>query len=536
MSYFSQIGALTVAAVRHARPSASPPAIALVRGFSRRNSPTIGNFWVDITRGLLYILLPIAFVAGIIFVGQGAVQTAGRHGQHPQRPQRGHPDHRPGPGRLHGGHQAAGHQRRRLLQRQLRPPLREPDRPHQLLSIFLLLAIPFALTYTFGKMVGSAPPGRGPAGGHGDHLRGLGRLRRAYAEHQANPAVASGRRRAPADRATPRARRSASATPELGAVRGGLDPDLDRLGRRLLRLVHPDGRLRPAHRHDAGRGHPGRAGQRPVHDPHLRHHRRVHRRPDDRPNAGVPGQEDPGHGGEAGRPGAAGHADHRARRSPRIAVSLHAGRAGPLNAGPHGFTEILYALTSQGNNNGSAFGGLTGNTPFYNVVGGIDMLIGRFGIMIPALALGGVLAAKNVVPAVARHLPHRQRHVRRPGYRRHHHHRRPDLLPRRLARSDRRAAQSRKVLLMTVIDHRTRPTPSSGRRAAHGVAEARGLFDREILRRPWASRSPSSTPGSRSRTRSCSWCSIGIGHHLHRGHRPSRASSPGRSPSGCSSP
>jgi K+-transporting ATPase ATPase A chain len=82
-----------------------------------------------------------------------------------------------------------------------------------------------------------------------------------------------------------------------------------------------------------------------------------------------------------------------------VAVSIHAGRAGPLNGGPHGFTEILYALTSQGNNNGSAFGGLTGNTAFYNVIGAVDMLIGRFGIMIPALALGGSLAAKNVVPA-----------------------------------------------------------------------------------------------------------------------------------------
>jgi K+-transporting ATPase ATPase A chain len=81
-----------------------------------------------------------------------------------------------------------------------------------------------------------------------------------------------------------------------------------------------------------------------------------------------------------------------------VAVSIHAGRAGPLNAGPHGFTEILYALTSQANNNGSSFGGLTGNTAFYNVVGGVDMLLGRFGVMIPALALGGALAAKNVVP------------------------------------------------------------------------------------------------------------------------------------------
>ena len=53
-----------------------------------------------------------------------------------------------------------------------------------------------------------------------------------------------------------------------------------------------------------------------------------------------------------------------------LAVSLAVGRAGPENLGPHGFTEILYGLTSQGNNNGSAFGGLTGNTPFYNIIGG----------------------------------------------------------------------------------------------------------------------------------------------------------------------
>ncbi len=132
-----------------------------------------------------------------------------------------------------------------------------------------------------------------------------------------------------------------------------------------------------------------------------------------------------------------------------IAVSIHAGRAGPLNAGPHGFTEILYGLTSQGNNNGSAFGGLTGNTTFYNVIGAIDMLIGRVGIMIPALALGGVLAAKPVGGRGTRHLPHRQLHVRGPHHRRHHHHRWPDLLPRPRARPDRRAAQPRTVLLMT---------------------------------------------------------------------------------------
>ncbi len=81
-----------------------------------------------------------------------------------------------------------------------------------------------------------------------------------------------------------------------------------------------------------------------------------------------------------------------------IAVSTVAGRAGPLNSGPHGFSEILYAFTSQSNNNGSAFGGLTGNTPFYNILGAVAMLIGRFGIIIPSLALGGILAEKDVVP------------------------------------------------------------------------------------------------------------------------------------------
>ena len=77
--------------------------------------------------------------------------------------------------------------------------LREPDRPHQLLSIFLLLGIPFSLTYVFGKMVGQHPPGRGRAGRHGHHLRGLGRVAPPYYEHQTNPAVQAAGAGPPAD-------------------------------------------------------------------------------------------------------------------------------------------------------------------------------------------------------------------------------------------------------------------------------------------------------------------------------------------------
>lgn len=88
-----------------------------------------------------------------------------------------------------------------------------------------------------------------------------------------------------------------------------------------------------------------------------------------------------------------------------VAVMTEAGRAGVLNPGAQGFSEILYAFTSAGNNNGSAFAGLTANTPFYNTALGICMLFGRFWIMIPVLAIAGSLAAKNTVPNSAGTLP-----------------------------------------------------------------------------------------------------------------------------------
>ncbi len=79
--------------------------------------------------------------------------------------------------------------------------------------------------------------------------------------------------------------------------------------------------------------------------------------------------------------------------------------ASMANAGPHGFSEVLYAYTSQTANNGSAFGGLTGNTPWYNITGAIAMLVGRFWMIIPAMAIAGSLAAKKTVPASAGTFP-----------------------------------------------------------------------------------------------------------------------------------
>jgi K+-transporting ATPase ATPase A chain len=88
-----------------------------------------------------------------------------------------------------------------------------------------------------------------------------------------------------------------------------------------------------------------------------------------------------------------------------IALMADAGRVGILNPGPHGFSEILYALSSAANNNGSAFAGLSANTPFYNTLLGIVMWLGRFGVIVPVLAISGALAAKKRLPVTVGTMP-----------------------------------------------------------------------------------------------------------------------------------
>jgi K+-transporting ATPase ATPase A chain len=88
-----------------------------------------------------------------------------------------------------------------------------------------------------------------------------------------------------------------------------------------------------------------------------------------------------------------------------VAVVIPTAVASMANPGPHGFTEVLYAYTSQTGNNGSAFAGLTGNILFYNVTGAIAMLVGRFWMIIPAMAIAGSLADKKSVPPSAGTFP-----------------------------------------------------------------------------------------------------------------------------------
>jgi K+-transporting ATPase ATPase A chain len=88
-----------------------------------------------------------------------------------------------------------------------------------------------------------------------------------------------------------------------------------------------------------------------------------------------------------------------------VAVVTEGGKKGVFNPGPHGFSEVLYAYSSAANNNGSAFGGLGANTPYYNTTLGLAMFFGRFWVKVPALALAGSLVQKKLVPAGAGTLP-----------------------------------------------------------------------------------------------------------------------------------
>ena len=187
MSYLSQMCALTVQ--QFVTPAVGiGAALVIVRGFSKKESSTVGNFWVDITRAMLYVLLPIAIVGGLIFVGQGAVDTLS------------------GPATIHNalngvsqtialgpvGFMEAikqlGTNGGGFFNINSAHPFENPTALTNWLSIFLLLCIPVALTYVFGKMVGSVRHGLAILAAM-VILFGAWTAIASVSEHQANPAV-----------------------------------------------------------------------------------------------------------------------------------------------------------------------------------------------------------------------------------------------------------------------------------------------------------------------------------------------------------
>ena len=397
MSYLSQMGALAVQNFLSAAVGIAV-AVALIRGFSRKGSKTIGNFWVDLVRGTIYVLLPIAFLAAIVFMAQGALQTLAGP-VHVQDVLNGVKQVIPrGPVASQETIKQLGTNGGGFFNANGASPFENPTGLTNFLSFALILCIPVALTYTFGKMVGSVRQGATILAAM-VIIFGSWLAIAAVSEHQANPAVAAaGLTFQPTGNMEGKEVRFGDTSSALYAIAstqtstGSVDSAED--------SYTPMGGFAVLTGMMLGEVSPGGVGSGlytillfAIITVFL---------------GGLMIGRTPEYLGKKIQSREVKLATFGVLVMPvtvliltGIAVSLHAGRAGPLNSGPHGFSEILYAFTSVTNNNGSAFAGLSANTAFYNNIETIGLLLGRFAIMVPVLALAGTLAQKEVVPTSA---------------------------------------------------------------------------------------------------------------------------------------
>jgi len=405
LSYFSQMVGLTF----HNFVSAAVGivvVVALIRGFTRRSAQTVGNFWVDLVRCNLYILLPFSIVFALVFVWQGMPQTLA-----------GYIDATT----LEGAKQTiawgpvasqiviktVGTNGGGFFNMNAAHPFENPNAFTNLLTTWMEFLIGAGLTFMFGKMVGNMRQGWALFGVMGI-LFLCGVFTSYWAESNGNPAFA----KLGVDQAY--SATQAGGNMEGKEVRFGItDSSLfettttdtsDGAVNSMHDSYTPIGGLVPIINMQLGEVIFGGVGCG-LYGMLLYAIVALF-------IAGLMVGRTPEYLGKKLESREVKMAMLAMLSIPlsalgftALATVLPAGLAGPENAGPHGFSEILYAFTSQTANNGSAFAGLTGNTTFYNLLGSIAMMIGRFAIMVPVLAIAGSLAAKKVVPASAGTFP-----------------------------------------------------------------------------------------------------------------------------------
>jgi K+-transporting ATPase ATPase A chain len=395
MSYLSQMGTLALQNFLSASVGIAV-AVTLIRGFSRKGSKTIGNFWVDLVRGTLYILLPIAFIFAIVFMAQGAIQTLSGPA-HIHDALNGMKQTIPrGPVASQETIKQLGTNGGGFFNANGAMPFENPTGLTNFLSMALILCIPISLTYVFGKMVGHLRQGVAVLGVmviiFGSWLA-IG----ATAEHQTNPAItAAGVTHQPTGNMEGKEVRfgdTSSAFYNITSTQtstGSVDSAND--------SYTPMGGFAVLTGMMLGEVSPGGVGSG-LYTILLFAIITVF-------IGGLMVGRTPEYLGKKIQAREVKLATLGVLVMPitvlvlaAIAASIHAGRVGPLNAGPHGFSEILYTFTSVTNNNGSAFAGLSSNTAFYNITETVGLLLGRFAIIVPVLAMAGTLAAKSVVPA-----------------------------------------------------------------------------------------------------------------------------------------
>ncbi|GLX96535.1 potassium-transporting ATPase subunit KdpA [Herbidospora sp. NBRC 101105] len=378
-------------------------AIALVRGFARRNSDTIGNFWVDLVRGTLRILLPIAFVGALVLVAGGVVQNFA--GPHEITTLTGNVQN------VTGGPVASQEVIKELgtngggfYNTNSAHPYENPTAWTNWFEIFLILLIPVALTRTFGRIIGQLRQGyailavMGVIALASIVLTNVFELAGNATVPQAVGAAMEGKdvRFGVANSATFAAATTLTSTGAVNSFHDSYTPfgGMMTLFNMMLGEVAPGG---------VGAGLYGMLILAVI---------TVF-------VAGLMVGRTPEYLGKKIGSREIKLASLYFLVTPvlvlvgtAVAMGNAAGLAAMLNSGPHGFSEILYAFTSASNNNGSAFGGVTVNTPWYDVALGMCMVLGRFLPIIFVLALAGSLAKQTPVPESAGTLPtHRPQFV-----------------------------------------------------------------------------------------------------------------------------
>lgn len=399
MSHFTQMIGLTTQNFLSAAVGIAV-AITLIRGLIREKSDTIGNFWVDITRATVRILLPIAFVFALIFVSQGMIQNFhGFHNIHTIA----HSTQR-----IPGGPVASQESIKELgtnvggfYNANAAHPFENPNSLTNLLEIFLLLMLPFGLAASVGFFTKQWRQGVAVFSVMFILWFGAGLLTMHF-ESQANPRFdaahvtrSQGNMEGKEQRfgATSSGLFAASTTgTSTGSVNSSHDSFTPAGGAVVLSNIM------------LGEVSPGGTGSG-LYGMLIFVLLSVF-------IAGLMVGRTPEYLGKKIQAAEMKLSMLYILAVPfvvltfvGISVVITQGTSSRLNTGPHGLTEIVYGFVSTGNNNGSAFGGLTGNTPWYNITFAISMLVGRFALMIPVLAIAGSLGKKTRVPKSAGTFP-----------------------------------------------------------------------------------------------------------------------------------
>ncbi len=370
--------------------------IALVRGFARKNTDQLGNFWVDLVRTIVRILLPICVLMAIVLIAGGAIQNL--HGNRDVTTLTG------GAQSVTGGPVASQEAIKELgtngggfYNVNSAHPFENPTAWTNWLEIYLLLAIGFSLPRTFGKMIGSTRQGLAIVAVMAVLALGsLGANEAFQAIHHGTVPTAVGAAREGTETRFGVPDSALFATGTTLTSTGAVDSFHDSytsLGGATLLFNMMLGEVAPG---GTGSGLYGMLVLAVV---------TVF-------VAGLMIGRTPEYLGKKIGSREIKFASLYFLTTPTIvlvgtgvAMALPGERAGMLNSGAHGLSEVLYAFTSAGNNNGSAFAGITVNTDWYNTALGLAMAFGRFLPMIFVLGLAGSLARQQPVPATAGTLP-----------------------------------------------------------------------------------------------------------------------------------